>query len=418
MYPTTNCKKKGRSGRISTSEHRLYDSMKHVGLLQPLVYVKNRDTQEFELFGGGRTRLKLLAAIQSEHAKTRETPVAAPAIFRNETKFPQEIEVSHLIQNHIQRRRKFIDQALHLNDCVETRLEEIGRKMSQRETVSWLRQSGFPISQSLLSDMQFTATRLYPLLPTALCNGLGRRHVVNIRKLYRAMRETWKSFGDDLNDCHEAFEDICGECDDEIFDIELFREVMEREVCLWCDLNSQYVRAMLLVNREERVRLIDALAKSDRKGVPISHSKPLPIQSNTANTKLGAQTSKRSQFFFDLPPAVSNRRKRYARRLALDLAKSAGILEQVSGSIANAIGYSIQYPPRSATSTVEVLWQCLYYCQKTPLSTNLNNQRLGWEWRSLDPKEFSNVLSLVEVTRTLCSSRSVAKTSSQLEKAA
>lgn len=419
MYPTTNCKKKGLTGRISTSEHRLYDSIKHVGLLQPLVYVKNRDTQEFELFGGGRTRLKLLAAIQSEQTKTKQKPVAAPAIFRNDTLSPQEIDVSHLIQNHIRRRRKFIDQALHLKDCVETREEEIERKMSQRETVRWLRQSGFPISQSLLSDMQFTATRLYPLLPTALSNGLGRRLIVNIRKLYRAMREIWKSFGDDLNDCHEAFEDICGECDDETLDIELFREVMEREICLWCDLNSQYVRAMLLVNREERARLVDTLVKSDRKGVPISHSKPMPIQSHTANTKLGTRTSKRNQFLFDLPPAVSNRRKRYARRLALDLAKSAGILEHVSGSIANAIGYSIQYAPRTATSTVEVLWQCLYYCQKTPLSTDLNNQRLGRGWRILDPKEFSHVLSLVEVTRTLCSSRSVAKTAtSQLEKAA
>ncbi|MXW07629.1 MAG: hypothetical protein F4Z87_05840, partial [Gammaproteobacteria bacterium] len=227
-----------------TSEYRLKDSIKQIGLLQPLVYVRSSNTQEFELFGGGRRRLKLLNAVQKERKENGQEPVPVPTIVRNETVSGSKIELSHLIQNHIRRRRKFVDRALHLNDCLEAREKEIARKLSQRESVRWLREHGFPISQSLLSDMLFTVRKLYPLLPQALCNGLGRRHIATIRKLNRAMREVWKSFGEDLEDCHEAFEDICEECDEKTFDIELFLEVMEREICLWCDLNSQYVRAM------------------------------------------------------------------------------------------------------------------------------------------------------------------------------
>ena len=396
----------------------MYDSLKHIGLLQPLVYVRNGETQNFELFGGGRRRLKLLDVVQNELKGNGQEPVPVPTIVRDQTVSGSKIELSHLIQNYVRRRRKFIDRALHLADCVETREKEIATKLSQRESVKWLRQNGFPISQSLLSDMLFTVKKLYPLLPQALCNGMGRRHVTNIRKFYLAMREVWESFGEDLNDCHEAFEDICEECDKKTFDIELFLEVMEREICLWCDLNSQYVRAMLMVDHKERTHLIESITTSDRKGIPVMRPIPKPVQPRVINTPVAEPTSKYIPLVFDIPPAVINRRKRYARRLALDLARNLNLLDFVSGSINNAIGYSVLHPPIESEATTVATWQLLHYCQQTAQSTDMNSQRIRAGWRLLDQNDFGRVFSLVEVTRTLRAARHLPETKTQLQKAA
>ena len=418
MNTTSKSKKSVRSARFGSSELRLYDSVKHIGLLQPLVYVRNGETQNFELFGGGRRRLTLLNAVQKERKENGQEPVPVPTIVRNQTVSGSKIELSHLIQNYVRRHRKFIDRALHLADCVETREKEIAQTHSQRETVIWLRQNGFPISQSLLSDMLFTVRELYPLLPQALNNGMGRRHITNIRKFYLAMREIWKSFGEDLSDCHEAFEDICEECDNKIFDIELFLEVMEREICLWCDLNSQYVRAMLMVNHKERSLLIESITASDRKGIPVTRPIPKPVQPRIINTPVKEPTSKYIPLVFDIPPAVINRRKRFARRLALDLAQSSSILDCVSGSINNEIGYGILYSPTNSQAATVSTWQFLYYCQQTVQSNDLKNQRIRTNWRLLDQKDFGKVFSLVEVTRTLHLARRTPEIKSQLPKAA
>ena len=418
MSYTTKSKKIERLERLSVSEYRLYDSIKHIGLLQPLVYTKNRDTQEYELYGGGGTRLRLLDVVQQERKETGLEPFLVRTVVRDKPATSKEISLSHLIQNHVRQRRKFIDRALHLNDCIETREAEIERKMSQRETVHWLRQCGFPISQSLLNDLQFTAKRLYSLLPQALGNGMGRRQIVNIRKLNRGMREVWRYFGENSNNCREAFEDICDECDEENFDIELFREIMEREICLWCDLNSQYVRAMLQVDHVERARLIDAIVSADRTGSPLASSLLKPTEKKGSRTVFNVPISKFVPIVYDLPPAVLNRRKRYARRLALDLAESANLLDCVSGSMTNTIGYCILKPPNTADSATHPSWQLLHYCQQAVQSDTVHNQRLGSGWRFLNRAEFSNVCSLIELTRTLCDARHVTKIAQNLQKAA
>lgn len=407
-----------RTKGVGSSNYRLYDSIKHIGLVQPLVLVENSDTHNYELFGGGRTRLKLLEAVQLERKTQRLDPVQAGVVYRDKPVPSKEISLSHLIQNHIHRRRKFIDKALHLNDCVETKEKEIARKMSQRKRVSWLRQNGFPISQSLLNDMQFTATVLYPILPQALSGGMGRRHIVSIRKLYRAMREIWKSFGDDLSDCREAFQDICEECDDDTIDIELFREVMEREICLWCGLNSQFVRTLLQVNCEDRARLIEAFDISECKGLPQSRSLPQPSRQKVKNKAIGVPTSKSVPTVIDLPPGVINRRKRFARRLALNLAKHANLLNCVSGSITNPIGYRVLCPSSSSHASTIAIWQFLYSCQHVVQSPYTNNQRLRPGWRTVDRREFLNACSLIEVSRTLCVARRNPKSTAHLQKAA
>lgn len=407
-----------RSLRSRSFEYRLYESIKHVGLLLPLLFVKNSETKNYELFGGGHTRLKLIEAIQQERKKHGLDPVPFPIVSRDELATSTEIGLSHLIQNHIHRRRTLIDKALHLVDCVETREKEIAYKMSQRETVNWLRQTGFPISQSLFNDMKFAVKELYPLLPQAISNGLGRRNIVSIRTLYRAMREVWTSFGEDLSDCLEAFQDICEECDEKSFDIKLFQEVMEREICLWCGLNPQFVRTLLQVNRDERAGLIKTMKESNRKDLPETRSVPKPPPQKSSSVVSEVPHSKFAPLMFDLPPAVINRRKRFTRRLALDLAKHSNLLNCVSGSISNPIGYRVLCPPNSGHASTTAIWQFLYCCQQSVQSTNPNNQRLISGWRSINRKDFLRACSLVEVTHTLCVARREPKSMPQLPKAA
>ena len=405
MRTANNFENTGKPESFNRTEYRLYDSIKHVGLLQPLVFTKNSDSQQYELYGGGFTRLKLLNAVQVERRKNGVKPVPARFVLRTQPTSSEQIKLSHLIQNHICCRRKFIDKALHVNDCIETREKEINRKMSQREIVKWLRESGYPVSQSLLNDMRFVAKELHPRLPKALNNGMGRRHIVNVRKLYRAMREIWKSFGDDLCDCLEAFEDICEECDDETLDIQLFRDVMEREICLWCNLDSQYVRAMLLCNNEERARLIKKLAARDGKKPRSSRTKADSSKRKASRTLHDVHTSKCTPIVYDLPPAVMNRRKRYARCLALDLAGHADLLDCISGSMTNVMGYSVEDSPRNTPTEATSVWQILYHCQQAVQAQTINCQRIRLGWHLLDQTQFARVCSLLEVTRSLSTAR-------------
>ena len=395
----------GKPESFNRTEYRLYDSIKHVGLLQPLVFTKNSDSQQYELYGGGFTRLKLLNAVQIERRKNGVKPISVRFVLRTQPTLSEQIKLSHLIQNHIRCRRKFIDKALHVNDCIETREKEITRKMSQREIVKWLRESGIPVSQSLLNDMQFVAKELHPRLPKALNNGMGRRHIVNVRKLYRAMREIWKSFGEDLSDCLEAFEDICEECDDDTLDIQLFRDVMEREICLWCNLNSQYVRAMLLCNNEERARLIKNLAARDGKKPRSSRTKADSSKRKVSRTLREVPTSKCTPKVYVLPPTVMNRRKRYARCLALELARKADLLDCISGSMTNVMGYSVEYSPRNTPAEATSVWQILYHCQQAVQAQTINCQRIRLGWHLLDQTQFATVCSLLEVTRSLSMAR-------------
>lgn len=397
--------KTGKSESFHQTEYHLYDSIKLVGLLQPLVFTKNVDSQRFELYGGGHTRLKLLNAVQVERQENGLKPVPAHFVLRTLPISSEQIMLSHLIQNHIIGRRKFIDKALHLYDCIDTREKEIAHKMSQREIVNWLRQSGFLVSQSLVNDMRFVAKELHPLLPKALNNGMGRRHIVNVRKLYRAMREIWKSFGEDLSDCVEAFEDICQECDDETLDIQLFRDVMAREICLWCSLNSQNVRAMLLCNNAERARLIKKLAPRDGRKPRSSRTKADRSKRKAARTLHEVPTSKCTPIVYDLPPAVMNRRKRYARCLALDLAGQADLLDCISGSMTNVMGYSVEYSPRDTPAETTSVWQFLYYCQQAVLAQAIHCQRIRLGWNLLDRTQFTTVCALLEVTRSLSMAR-------------
>ena len=385
----------------SVSDFRLYDSIKNIGLLKPLVYTKNSDTQKIELYGGGGTRVRLLATVQGERQKSGLDPFQVHIVVRKESMSTEEISLSHLIQNHTHGRRKFIDKALHLNDCIETKEEELERKMSQRETVNWLRKSGLPISQSLVNDMQFTARRLYPLLPQALDNGMGRRLIVRVRKLYRDMQEIWSSFGDDQSDCVEAFEDTCEECDAEILDIKQFQEILVREICLWCGLKSQHIQALLQVDGVERARLIKTIARPDSKPVDPIRSTSNPPKPKATSKLSRLTTSELVPVMSSLSPAVVNRRKRFARRLAMELAGSADLLKCVSGSLSNAIGYSVPYPSITTNPRQMSIWQFLHICQQAVASNSEMNQRIYNDWRQLSREEFENVRALIEVTRSL-----------------
>lgn len=418
MQAVSRTTKSVRSECLSPSEFRLWDSIRHVGTLQPLIFVKSRESHCITLFGGGQTRLKLLDAVQRERQHNGQKAVPCRVVVRHDSVPNKEINLSHLIQNQIRHHRTFIDKALHLNDCVETREGEIARSMSQRETIKWLRENGFPISQSLLSDMLFTARELDPLLSKALANGMGRRNVVNIRKLYHAMHDIWKSFGDDLADCQEAFQDICEECDSETFDIELFREVMEREICLWCGINSQYVRALLLVDQEERKRLIVAISNAGRKDKQVPHNCQAPTRTMNKTNQVRHSVSTCPPLNFELPPAVVNRRKRYARGIALELARRANFLDCLSGSMSHHVGYRVLQTPNSSTARVKAIWQFLHYCQQAIESDSRANQYVVPSWHLLDRKEFSQICSLIEVIRSMYLAKQVVRYDPQLANAA
>jgi hypothetical protein len=94
--------------------------------------------------------------------------------------------------------------------------------------------------------MEYAVTRLLPLIPQALQQGLGRPQVARIRGLERAADGVWHQLCTDDGDGFGAvFATLCRRYDGPDWDTDLLREALENELAEAVEISIHTVRVML-----------------------------------------------------------------------------------------------------------------------------------------------------------------------------
>lgn len=172
-------------------KYYLKESIRHRGLIEPLVMTRDKETNELVPLGGGRTRLKLLEELYRE---TGDPKFAVVDCVEVPPKDRFEIELANMLQNRKWSRKRFVSKALEVFDIVRLHEQETNQKLTETQARKWLYTNGYCISKTRFNEMHFVARVLKPVFPNALSKNLNKRDVIYIRRLYRSMQIIWKKF--------------------------------------------------------------------------------------------------------------------------------------------------------------------------------------------------------------------------------
>jgi hypothetical protein len=108
------------------------------------------------------------------------------------------------------------------------------------------RERGYSLSHSMISKMGYAVHTLWPLMPKALQNGLGRPQVEKVRSLERAALHVWltRELGDQ-SAFESLFAQLCRRYDTPEWDIQPLRSALETEMAEAASTNFQVIRLEL-----------------------------------------------------------------------------------------------------------------------------------------------------------------------------
>lgn len=183
----------------------LYDeikaSIKARGLDQPPLITRRPDEDHYIIRNGGNTRLEILNELWRETKNEQ--------FFRIHCLFkPWQSEVNalagHLAENELHGQLSFIDKAqgiAQIKAMYEERLD--GEQLSLRRLSERLKQDGYPVAISLLSNMLECVNSILPALPNTLMQGLGRPQVAKLIQLKNNLTKVWGKYDDSGSDFFE-----------------------------------------------------------------------------------------------------------------------------------------------------------------------------------------------------------------------
>ena len=223
---------------------RIRDSIRNTGLDQPLVVTQRPDATDFIVHAGGNTRLIILKEL---FAETGDQRFAAVPCLLKDWCCESDVLLAHLRENDLRGGLTFIDKARAVCEAQKLLAEELGLDViSQRRLESELRRAGYRITQARISQMVYTVSRLLPVIPIALENGLGRPHVERIRRLERAAHKIWQDrCSESAEDFEEVFTTLCKRYDSPDWDTDVLRSALESEIAAALDVSIHTVRVML-----------------------------------------------------------------------------------------------------------------------------------------------------------------------------
>jgi len=223
---------------------RIKDSIRNTGLDQPLVVTRRPGATDYIVHAGGNTRLLILKELFEETADPRYA--AVPCLFRSWSR-ESDVLLAHLRENDLRGSLTFIDKARGVFEVWKLIAEERGvDEVSQRQLEDELRDAGYRISQSQISQMEYAACRLLPVIPVALEQGLGRPQVERIRKLERSAYSIWRDrCSEPRDDFEEIFVTLCRRYDSPDWDTDVLRSALESEIAGVLDVSIHTVRVML-----------------------------------------------------------------------------------------------------------------------------------------------------------------------------
>jgi len=260
---------------------RIQDSIRIQGLDQPLIITQRPGATDYIVQAGGNTRLLILKKLFEETGERRYALV--PCLLRSWFG-ESDVLLAHLRENDLRGDLTFIDKARAVLEAQRLLAEERGlEELTQRDLQRELRDAGYRVSQGRISQMEYAVFRLWPLIPQALENGMGRPQVERIRSLERAANSVWHERCEDARgEFNAVFAALCQRYDGPAWDTDLLREALETEIAEETKTSIHTIRVVLdakLAGRElvipeiEPEAAVEPLALDNRKpGVVDAHN--------------------------------------------------------------------------------------------------------------------------------------------------
>lgn len=164
----------------------ILESIRTIGLENPLVVTKRPGEAGYTLFNGGSTRLRALKALWAE---TKELKY-----YHQDCKFvpyssDSELLIRHMIENEVRGEMTLLDKALAALKIKQLAEQERGQTVSSRTLADLLAEKGWKVSFVTTNIYLFAAEHLAERIPKALTSGMGRAKIEEIRKLYHAIKK-------------------------------------------------------------------------------------------------------------------------------------------------------------------------------------------------------------------------------------
>lgn len=248
-------------------------SIRARGLDEPPQVTREHPSDPYMVKRGGNTRLQILNELWEE---TQD-----PKYFEFDCMFvpwPQEGDLELLIGGTVENEARgdmmFIERALAAYDSKTLLEEKFQKQFSNRGLAKELSDRGWAIDDSNLGQLLYAHDTLFPIIPTAFWNGLGRDAVKKIRKILDNTRIFWDSVAKpEEGSFDEVWQATFAALDGDGFDISDAQNQLEADVATRLDSPISSIRAE-----------IQAIAQ----GISPGGVRPEKPFENTLNSPLGS----------------------------------------------------------------------------------------------------------------------------------
>ncbi|MGP0172722.1 ParB family protein [Pseudomonas sp. NCHU5208] len=177
--------------RVKKNEkyEEIKDSIRARGLDSPPQVSRRPGEEHYTIHNGGNTRLQILGELWQETRDERFFRI--PCLFK-----PWKSEIfaltGHMAENDTHGRLIWIERCLGVAQAKALYQEQDdGKDISQRELARRLKADGYPIDQSHLSRMEQTLQHLFPYIPSILWAGAGRDSTDKLLQLRSNAEKAW-----------------------------------------------------------------------------------------------------------------------------------------------------------------------------------------------------------------------------------
>ncbi|MBR0573819.1 MULTISPECIES: ParB family protein [Pasteurellaceae] len=175
---------------VNYQEHyeNLKESIRNIGLQSILTVTKYPNSNKYELYNGGNTRLKILIELYQEYQQKGELGKANTYRYQSVkfVEFTDELDVlvKHMAENEERINMTFIDKARAIFQIKELYLQQHNNEdISNRQLADFISQLGWSsVKHQVMTELSFAFEKLDLVIPLALNNGMGRPKVKQLRQ--------------------------------------------------------------------------------------------------------------------------------------------------------------------------------------------------------------------------------------------
>lgn len=251
---------------VNPKYDEIKESIRAIGLENPLTVTKRPGDSGHTLYNGGNTRLKILKELYKEtrddqfyYIDCRFMPFTSDS----------DIVTRHMIENESRGEMLLVDKAMAAYQIKTLHEQETGENLSLRTLSDLLAKRGWAVGRTMLSTYMFVAEHLYARIPVALNSGLSKRSITQLQKTYSAIKKyidakLFDVTGLNPDAMQEFYLDALSlrDSDDELADIYALRETCE-EIAKLAQLEGPKVQLEINYIVDEN-QIMEAVSTSDK----------------------------------------------------------------------------------------------------------------------------------------------------------